>query len=89
MSYARRMTRPDGTQAEIVDALRKAGVMVWVIGQPCDLLTLYRGNWLPLECKPIKRVRKDQEKQDEFLAITGVKKVRTALEAIEAVTWRN
>lgn len=86
MSYSRRMTRPDGTQTEIVEALRKAGVQVWIIGQPCDLLTFHRGIWRPLECKPVKRIRKDQERQDAFLASTGVKKVRTALEAIAAVT---
>lgn len=85
MSYARRMTRPDATQQEIVEGLRKAGVQVWIIGQPCDLLTYYRGVWRPLECKPLKGIRHDQQVQDSFLAATGVQRVRNASEAIAAV----
>jgi hypothetical protein len=97
VSYLRYARKVDGSQAEIVDALRKAGVQVFIIGQPCDLLTLYRGKWLPLETKPAPepgvrvktlaiRIRKDQKRQDEFIASTGVKRVRTALEALEEVT---
>jgi hypothetical protein len=88
MSYNRRITRPDGSQAEIVDGLRKAGIMVWVIGQPCDLLTYYppMKRWRTLECKPIKkRNRNDQESQSQFLAITGTPVVRTAEMAIAEV----
>jgi hypothetical protein len=89
VSYARRMTRPDGTQAEIVEGLRKAGIIVYVIGQPCDLLTYYPPlrRWRTLECKPVKkRNRNDQEAQEIFLEVTGTPIVRTALEAIAAVT---
>jgi hypothetical protein len=89
MSYARRMTRPDGTQAEIVEGLRKAGIIVYVIGHPCDLLTYYPPlrRWRTLECKPAKkRNRNDQEAQEIFLEVTGTPIVRSALEAIAAVT---
>lgn len=89
MSYARRMTRPDSTQNEIVSALRKAGITVWVIGQPCDLLTYWpvMKRWRPIECKPLKpRNRNDQDSQKEFLTTFAVPIVRTAAEAIEAIT---
>ena len=89
MSYHRRMTRPDATQTEIVAGLRKAGVAVWVIGIPCDLLCFYRGRWQTLECKPEKpRNRYDQEAQDEFLSATGTPIVRTALQALAILTLR-
>ena len=89
MSYARRKTRPDGTQSAIVAGLRKAGIIVYVIGQPCDLLTYYppMKRWRTLEAKPIKkRNRNDQEEQELFLEITGTPIVRSAEEAIKAVT---
>jgi hypothetical protein len=88
VSYVRRKTRPDATQAAIVEGLRKAGIIVYVIGQPCDLLTYYppMKRWRTLECKPlIKRNRNDQEEQVTFLAVTGTKIVRTAEEAIQEV----
>lgn len=92
----RRASKVDGSQAEIVDALRKAGVAVWVIKEPCDLLTWFRGMWKPLECKPAPepgirvktraiRKRNDQERQSEFVATYGVPVVRTAQEALQAV----
>ncbi len=61
--YARKV---DSSQGEIVDALRKAGAEVWIIGQPVDLLTYYRGRWLPMEAKPPthKRGRADQAAQE-------------------------
>lgn len=92
MSFTRRHSRPDIAQEPIVEALRKAGVMVWVIGKPCDLLTLHAGRWTPLEVKSdtsSARNRKDQTKQKEFLAVTGVQVVKTPLEAIAAITARS
>ena len=80
--YAKKV---DATQSAIVDALRKAGVQVWIIGQPVDLLYRWQGKWGLLECKPVKRNRNDQEKQDRFLASTGTPKVRTAESALQAV----
>lgn len=86
MSYARKMTRPDATQAKIVRELRQACVFVWVIGQPCDLLTYYRGRWLPLECKPEKpKKRTDQPDQAKFVTDYAVPVVRSFEEAYAAV----
>jgi hypothetical protein len=90
------MTRPDSTQESIVEGLRAAGVSVWVIGQPCDLLCHHRGSWAVLECKPAAepgirvklkapRKRKDQIEQDEFIARYHVPVVRTTIEALEAL----
>lgn len=86
MSHNRYARKVDATQAEIVAALRKEGVSVWIISTPVDLLTLYCGVWRPLECKPLKRNRNDQEAQDQFLRTTGVKRVRSPQEALAAVT---
>lgn len=83
----RRLHRSDSSQKPIVEALRKAGVAVWAIGRPCDLLTYYRGRWLPLECKPEghKKGRKDQAEQEWFLLSYNVPKVTTPEQALEAV----
>jgi hypothetical protein len=86
MSHNRKMTRPDATQQNIVKQLRAAGVLVWIIGWPCDLLTYYRSRWQTLECKPVKnRIRRDQASQDEFLAQTRTPIVRTPDEALDCV----
>lgn len=77
--------RVDLTQQDIVHALRQMGVRVWIIGQPCDLLTLYRGRWLPLECKSTRRVRKDQAGQNAFVEENGVPRVTSVTEALKAV----
>lgn len=72
-----------------MEALRKVGIKVWVIGKPCDLLTLYAGRWLPLEVKSdtsSARTRRDQASQKEFLSSTGVSVVKTPQEAIAAIT---
>jgi hypothetical protein len=93
MRYARKV---DSSQAEIVKALRSAGVHVDIIGRPVDLLTYYRGRWLPIEIKPAAeagirvktrtvRKRKDQEEQQEFCRTFGVPIVRTGYEALQAV----
>lgn len=89
MTLNRYAKRVDATQARIVAALRQAGVQVWVISKPCDLLTLYRGKWLPIECKAVKRTRRDQEQQTQFLRSTATPVCRTALEALAAVTMRD
>lgn len=91
MSFHRRKTRPDGTQAAIVEALRAVGVQCWIIGMPCDLLTYYAPykRWRPLECKPLKRNSSNEKKQvdqREFINTYGVPIVKTPQEAIEAVT---
>ena len=90
--YRRQTTRVDASQQPIVDALRAAGVQTWVIGFPVDLLTLYRGRWLPLECKTltptgkVKRAAKGRrEAQELFIAVTGCPVVGTPEQALEAV----
>src|SRR5271163_1885253 len=93
MSFNRRMTRPDASQAEVVRTLRKAGITVWIIGEPCDLLTYNPSTklWKPLEVKPLdlkNKNRKDQEDQREFIKTYAVPIVRTGLEAIAALTLR-
>jgi hypothetical protein len=47
----RRAARVDANQGEVIDALRKAGASVLVIGQPVDLLVGHRGVTLLMECK--------------------------------------
>lgn len=47
----RRAARVDTMQSEIVIALRHIGAEVWVIGQPCDILVGFRGQWIPIEIK--------------------------------------
>lgn len=87
MSLRRYAKRADSTQGAIVEALRKAGIKVWIISKPCDLLTYYPAykRWVPLECKPPKRKRNDQPEQDDFLESYGVARVRSPQEAIVAV----
>ena len=55
MRYA---ARTDENQAAIVEALRKAGADVWVIGLPVDLLVGYKGHTFLVEVKngPRKRL---------------------------------
>lgn len=86
MSFNRGKTRADLNQSDIVGALRKVGASVWIIGSPVDLLTLYRGRWLPMEVKGLRiRPRRDQEKQTAFLALTRCPVVRNPEEAIAAL----
>jgi hypothetical protein len=47
----RRAKRIDANQPDIVQALRKAGAKVWVLGSPADLLAGYRGRLSTLEVK--------------------------------------
>lgn len=92
MRYAR---KTDSTQAEIVRGLQKAGVRVWIMEEPCDLLCRFWSNhlrrfiWQPLECKPLigkraprARIRTDQPAQNVFLAENGVPVVTSAVEAL-------
>jgi hypothetical protein len=84
------MTRPDSTQAEIVSALRRAGISVWILGTPCDLLTYNPRTqlWKLLEVKPTdlhNAHRKDQGRQREFVATYAIPIVRTFQEAAAAL----
>src|SRR5271156_3287847 len=87
MRYAAKV---DENQSEIVDALRQAGISVWIIKQPVDLLFHHCGRFGLIEVKKpsFKRARKDQERQSAFLATYAVPVVRTAEEALAAVLSR-
>lgn len=84
MSLNRFAKRKDETQAEIVKALRKVGVKVWILDTPCDLLTYWAGLWLPLEVKTSgkSRLTEDQEKMRKEC---GLKVVVNEVEALRAV----
>ena len=62
MSINRYAARVDANQAAIVDALRKAGATVWVIGLPVDLLVGYRSATLLMEVKQITGKREPKAK---------------------------
>lgn len=81
--YAKRI---DSSQPEIVAALRKAGVDVFIVGYPVDLLTHYKGRWLPLEAKAVgSRPRKDQAAQQALMRACAIPRVTTPEEALMAV----
>lgn len=95
MSIKRWNAKIDSTQADIVKGLRKMGVQVWLIGQPCDLLCYYWSNplqrflWQPLEVKtpqgklkPKARIDKRQQEQRKFLAETRTPVVLNLSEAL-------
>lgn len=86
MSLARYANRRDANEANIVSALERAGVHVWRMNTPCDLLCWRLGRFYALEVKaedayPDKR----QEAQTEFLRVTGAPIVRTPEDALRAV----
>lgn len=90
MSIKRWATRKDSVQKDIISALEAAHCEVWVIDRPCDLLTLFRGRWMPLECKtPQKngkaRKRCDQADQTALIERTAIPVVTTPMEALRAI----
>ena len=97
MSLNRFARKADSSQREIVKALRDAGVQVWIIGKPCDLLIRYWCNqarrylWQTLECKSpynkdgSAKKRKDQKEQIEFIQLTGTPIVLNGEQALRAV----
>ncbi|MDB6103480.1 MAG: hypothetical protein JWO52_3479 [Gammaproteobacteria bacterium] len=102
MSIYRRAAKVDGTQAEIVSGLEAAHVEVWSIRLPCDLLVRFWCSkhqahcWDVLECKPLTgkrapkaKIRKEQVKQNEFLAATGTPVVTSFYEAWQALNARH
>lgn len=50
MRYAARV---DANQSEIVEAMRKAGASVWIIGLPVDLLIGHQGRTALVEVKTL------------------------------------
>lgn len=83
--YAKKV---DENQAEIVDALRKIGCDVQIIGDPVDLLVGYRARNYLIEVKqPGEKPR--TAKQKKFLSTWKgqVRVVQSAEEAIQLVLW--
>jgi len=81
----RRAAKVDNNQADIIDALRRIGVQVEVIGLPLDLLICHRGETALMECKTAEgRLTKGQA---EFLERWPGKVhiVHSPREALEAV----
>lgn len=92
MRYARKV---DTTQSAIVETLRMAGWMVWIIEEPCDLLLFHPATqtWRTLECKSPKNKKGDpkldkrQVKQNEFIELTGTPRVTSSKEALVAIGY--
>lgn len=83
----RRAAKVDAGSQAIRDGLREHGVGVEVIGRPVDWVCGYKGRTYLLEVKAENaRKRKDQPKQDAFIATWPghVARVRTVAEALTA-----
>lgn len=89
--HPRRNHRVDSNQAEIVKALRQVGCFVYSIGQPFDLLVLFRDTWHVYEIKEPKGTLTAAQKRtlDDIKAhgwdVESVKIVRSVAEAIGAL----
>lgn len=89
----RRAKRTDANQSEIVYTLRKAGVDVWVIGSPADLLCGFSGRFTTLECKDGAKKPSAQALTDDEAAFLSRCRaagyphyvVRNPVEALQAV----
>lgn len=64
----RRAARVDNNQAAIVDALKRVGVSVEIIGKPVDLLICCRGVTALMEIKNPDRSEEWTKDQVEFIA---------------------
>lgn len=73
----RRAARIDETQPGIVEALRYAGVEVYVSKQPCDLICSFRNQVFLIDCDGITKNRKRDKRQLEVFARLGVKLAKT------------
>jgi hypothetical protein len=80
-----RRHRADDNQAAIVKALRKAGVAVFHIGRPCDLLCRRAGSLSLLDCSGSTKNRKRDPDQLAAFALWGVVIVKDEAEALKAV----
>lgn len=86
MSLNRFAKRRDIAEPGIIKALELVGAEVWVLDRPVDLLTFYRGRWMPLEVKTGKyRPRKDQAAQAAVIERRAIPVVTTPLEALRAI----
>lgn len=68
MSGRRQIHRSDANQADIVKALRAAGVTVYIIEEPVDLLCGYMGRTVAMEVKNPKGNWKLKPSQEKFFA---------------------
>lgn len=67
----RRAAKVDATQPDIIDALKRIGVSVEVIGKPVDLLICHRGETSVMEVKSPDHHHKGEgltQAQIEFIA---------------------
>jgi hypothetical protein len=62
----RHAARVDENQKTIVDALRKAGAYVWIIGLPVDLLVGYKNHTFLVEIKSTSKKRLTSLQADFF-----------------------
>ena len=62
----RHAARVDENQKTIVDALRKAGAFVWIIGLPVDLLVGYKNHTFLVEIKSTSKKRLTSLQADFF-----------------------
>jgi hypothetical protein len=95
VSLHRYAKKRDAAEPAIVDALEAAGIHVYPIDEPCDLLCWSprwgAGVFKTLEVKTPRgkkgsiRTDKRQEAQINFLSTTGTPVVRTPIEALKAV----
>lgn len=88
MSLNRYAAKRDANEPEIVAALRKAGVVVWQLDRPFDLLCGHGGRLVGLEVKDGKNKLTDQQQTDLSICRRDglpVYVVRSAEEAIEMV----
>jgi tRNA-dihydrouridine synthase len=83
-----RALRKDANQEEIVRALRAAGVRVFVLHVPCDLLCRRGDRLYLLDVDGVSRYRKRDPKQLETFAQFGVRLVKTPEAALTAVGLR-
>lgn len=97
----RRAAKVDSSQPDLVKDLRKAGIDVWVIKQPVDLLLRFWCNrhrdycWQPLELKTpnrkdgTARPRTDQGEQTRFLLETNTPVATDFQSAVAALNQRH
>ncbi len=85
----RRAARVDNNQRDIVDALRKIGAKVWLIGRPVDALVAYRKQTYLMEFKNKEWYNNlTQDQADFFDEWNGgpLLIIHTPEQAIEAIT---
>lgn len=97
MSLARYAKKRDANERAVIDALEAAGIAVWQLDRPVDLLAWDGARLFLLEVKmPGAKLTRDQEAFMAHFELTGVAApvwvVRTPEEAVQAAAeagqWR-